>query len=166
MGTLYEMTGRWAAIKAAAMDPNADTAALRRDLDTVEGEIREKADNYCRIVADLNADAVTAREEASRLMARAKTYESRAVQLRQWLLEAMKATGQESMRTPLFHISVAPTVPSVKVTDLEAALNSGYLKAPRYDETMLDKAAMRRDMEAGKEIPGVELVQGETLRVR
>ena len=52
------------------------------------------------------------------------------------------------------------------MTDLDAALNAGYIKEPKMDESILDKAAIKRDLEAGMDIPGVELVQNETLRMR
>jgi hypothetical protein len=78
----------------------------------------------------------------------------------------MKAQEKTKLRTTRFTFSISPTPPAVRVTDLDAALNSGYLKEPKMDESILDKAAIKRDLEAGMEIPGVELVKGEALRMR
>jgi hypothetical protein len=164
--SLYDLTAEWDYVFRALEDEEADADEIIKSCGLIEEGITEKADNYGMVIRMLELEAGEAKSEAARLQARARTAENRAYRLRQALLETMKVTGQSKMRTPTFSFSVSPSPAQVRVTDLEAAINSGYLREPKMDESILDKTAMRRDLEAGLTIPGVELVRGESLRMR
>ena len=163
---IFELTGIWRDALNALQDPDVpQTEALDR-LRTVSDDIDRKADGYGKLIRSLEAEADALKTEASRLNARAKTFENRAASLKGMLMEAMRAQGKMKLRTTRFTFSISPTPPAVRVTDLDAALNAGYIKEPKMDESILDKAAIKRDLEAGMDIPGVELVQSESLRMR
>lgn len=164
--SLYDLTAEWDYVFRALEDEEADADEIIKSCGLIEEEITEKADNYGKVIRMLELEAGEAKSEAARLQARARTAENRAYRLRQALLETMKVTGQSKMRTPTFSFSVSPSPAQVRVTDLDTALCSGYLKDIVPSEALLDKAAMRRDLEAGLTIPGVELVRGESLRMR
>ena len=163
---IFELTGLWRDALDALQDPDVSQAEALERLRAVNEDIDRKADGYGKLIRSLEAEADGLKNEASRLNARAKAFESRAASLRAMLMEAMKAQEKTKLRTTRFTFSISPTPPAVRVTDLDAALNSGYLKEPKMDESILDKAAIKRDLEAGMEIPGVELVKGEALRMR
>ena len=163
---MYELTNEWNGIYARLQDADANLDETLADCKQVEGKITEKADAYGKIIRMMQGDVDAQKAEASRLSARAKATENRIAALKAQLCETMKAMGKDKLRTSFFTFSVSPTPPAVKITDLEAALNAGYIKEPSYDESCLDKAAMKRDLEAGLTIPGAELTRGETLRMR
>ena len=166
MKSLYELSSEWEYVFRMLEDEETDAESILESCGLIEEEISEKAENCGKVIRMLELEAQDAKTEASRLAARARTAENRAARLRQTLLETLKVTGQAKLRTPTFTFSIAPTPAAVRITDLDAAMNAGYIKAPKLDESVLDKAAMKRDMEAGIEIPGAELVKGETLRMR
>lgn len=163
---LYELVGRWASLRDRITDTGLDEEAVRQELEQTEGDLAEKMDNYGAIIRELMAGAESLRNESARLSKRAAALDKRAATLRDWLLWTLRCTGRTKLQTPHFSYSVSAAPSAVLVTDLEKALNSGYLKEPKMDESMLDKAAMRRDLEAGLEIPGVELKRAECLRMR
>ena len=166
MISLHELTGEWLHVFRQLEDDEADADAALSACAVIEEDIQKKADNYGKIIRMLELKADAARTEAARIQARARTADSRAARLRQQLFDTMKATGQGKLRTAAFTFSISPTPAAVRITDLDAALNAGYIREPKLDESILDKAAMKRDLEAGLTIPGAELVRGETLRMR
>lgn len=164
MSSMYELTGEWRAAFDALSDPDTTEAEAMARLDRAEADINEKADAYGKMIRMFLADAETSKTEASRLFGRAKSAENRADFLRGRLMDAMKAMGKDKLRTSYFTYTVTQNPPAVRITDLYAALESGYIKAPT--EASLDKTAMKRDMEAGMTVPGAELIRGESLRMR
>lgn len=163
---LYDMTRDWADVLSMLEDADVDEDAVFDTCAMIEAEIGEKAEAYGKLIVSLEADQAALKREADRLSARAKVAGNRADRLRAMLMDAMKATGQSKLSTQHFAFSVAKAAPSVRITDLELALCSGYIKPPRNVEAELDKAAMKRDLESGVTVPGAELVQTEYLRIK
>lgn len=166
MRSMYDLAAEWQYVFSMLEDEECDAANIIESCELIEADMKEKADNYGKIIRMLELEAQDAKAEASRLAARARTAENRAAMLRQSLFEAMKTTGQARMKTPLFSFTIQKNPVSVHITNLADALASGYIKEPKMDESILDKAAMKRDLEAGVEVPGAELVQSESLRMR
>ena len=63
MSTLYELTGNYVTLMDMLDDPEVDPITLMDTLDAVEGELDEKAENYGRIIRNLEAEAEAIRDK-------------------------------------------------------------------------------------------------------
>lgn len=124
MATLYELTEDFRTLLEMADDPDVDPQALVDTMDSIEGEIEDKADGYARVLAQLDADAEAAEKQAKRLAERAKAIRSNMDRMKERLKTAMIETGKTKFKTELFSFSVRnnggkqPLVYTVNPADL------------------------------------------------
>jgi hypothetical protein len=152
-----EMQAILEAIDQAAGNPEAE-AALTDHLASIAEGFDAKADAYGQLIRVCEARAGARREEAERMVALAASDEATADRLRTALLKAMQVTGRLKVETPHFRFAVRNNGGKIPllVTD-EAAIPVAY-RVPKVTE-VLDKEAIRADLEAGKAVPGAALGQ-------
>lgn len=160
--TLYELRTELMTLLEMAEDPEVDEETLRDTMEAVTGELEEKAEGYGCVIRQMEHDAAALATEIKRLQARKKSIEDNAGKLKTRLQEAMTATGQRKLKTNLFSFTVRKNAPALTVTD-EDKIPERYWVLP---EPVLDKTALKDDLKAGQEIPGVTLTQGESLQIR
>lgn len=136
-------------------------------LDTLEGETEavEIADWLIgSILADeAMADALKAQEAA--MKARRDRIEARAKAKRRAGIELLNAAGLKKLERPRATLSRTAGRTSVQITD-EASVPTQLCTVKTV--TTPDKAAIKRQIEAGETVPGAELVRGDdalTMRV-
>lgn len=106
MGTLYELTGDYEAILNMLYDGETDEEVILDTLESIEGEIEDKADNYAKLIKSLKADADKIKEEEQRLYARRKTLENKASVLKDRLEENLRFIGKTKFKTTLFSFNI------------------------------------------------------------
>ena len=158
--TLYQLTGAYQMLaEADAQDDEGFAAALAQLSDAIE----IKAENTAAVIRtlDLEADAIEA--EAKRLQQRATTRRNRVESLKTYLMQQLAAAGKASVQGRLFTVSVQASPASVTITDA-AAVPDTYLvpQAPKVDA----RAILAFWRESGTIPPGVEVQQGQHLRIR
>jgi len=167
--TLYELTAEYQTLYDLLAHGEIDEQTV---FDTIEGglldqQLEDKADGYAKIIKMLEADAAFAKEEADRLRARRDAFERNAARLKDRLYDAMKTTGREKFKTGLFSFGIQNNPPKVVVDDMEAFdADSPWWKPRKYDESELDKTAIKNALKDGAVIDGVRLVQTDGLRIR
>lgn len=162
--TLYDLKGQWRefAEKLADMDLDAQTVA-----DTIEGSdiqcaLEEKAQGYEMVARSFEAPITAIDAEIKRLQAMKKASQSRAEALRKRVHEAMVELQIEKIKAPLFEIRRQKNPVAVEVYNIEL-IPFEYWKTPSPE---VDKAGLKAALQAGKEIEGARLTQGESLRVK
>ena len=104
---LYELTEQWNDVYSLMEDGETDEQVIQDTLEGIEGEIEDKADNYAKIIRNLQADAEALKAEEDRLNRRRKSVESHI----QWLKDNLQANlefiGKIKFRTNLFSFSVS-----------------------------------------------------------
>ena len=165
MATLYELTGNYITLMDMLDDPEVDPITLMDTLDAVEGELDEKAENYGRIIRNLEAEAKALKEEADRLSRRKRTIDNNIDSLKKRLQMAMELTNRPKIDTPLFKFYIQKNAPSV-VLDIEdlTELPPEWLT---YQEPKVNKAAIKDALKAGLNLEGIaHLEQSQSLRIR
>lgn len=165
MSTLYELTGEYITLMDMLDDPEVDPITLMDTLDAVEGELDEKAENYGRIIRNLEAEAKALKEEADRLSRRKRTIDNNIDSLKKRLQMAMELTNRPKIDTPLFKFYIQKNAPSV-VLDVEdlTELPPEWLT---YQEPKVNKAAIKDALKAGLDLEGIaHLEQSQSLRIR
>lgn len=124
MASMYELTANWAAVLEMAQDPDIDPQAIADTLESIGGEIEEKAENSAIVMKELEAEAAKLKAEEQRLKDRRTKVENNIKDIKQRLFDAMKMTGKEKFKTELFSFSIAknggkiPVIVDVETADL------------------------------------------------
>ena len=107
MSKLYELTEKWESIAEMLYDGETDEQVILDTLESIEGEIEDKADNYAKLIKSMLADAEFLKSEAARLTARRMSLENRAQRLKDTLQANLEFIGKTKFKTVLFSFSVS-----------------------------------------------------------
>ena len=166
---LYELAEQYQSVESMLSDGDMDVQAIQDTLESIGGEIEEKADNIACIVKDCLTDAEALKREADSLNDRAKAKKARADWLMNYLYQQMSAVGKTKIETARNLVQIKSTRPAVKVVDEKAFIAWATLeheeflrqKAPEVNKTAVSEA-----LKAGQELPGVTLEGGEKLYIK
>ena len=168
--TLYDIDAQIAALDGAAEDDmliDAETGELisvSQALDARRMEREAKLENVACWVKNLSAEADAIREEENRLIKRRKAAETKAANLKSWLLDAMTREDgtTDKLKTGRVMVSVKRNPPSTVVDD--ALLPSTYKVAKITYQA--NKELIKRELLAGGEVPGAHLEYGRSVVIK
>lgn len=106
MSNLYELKENWKQVADMLYEEDVDEQCVLDTLESIEGEIEDKADNYAMIIKNLLASAEAKEIEAKKMAEKANAEKNRAKLLKQNLYEIMKETGKTKFKTDLFSFSI------------------------------------------------------------
>ena len=106
MESLYELTEQYAAVRDMLFDEDVDEQVINDTLESIEGAIEVKADNYAKIIREMNATAAVIKQEEVRLAARRKSLENRSAALKDRLEENMRFIDKKKFKTDLFSFNI------------------------------------------------------------
>ena len=154
---LYDLTEQYKDLLELAQDggEGVDYTAM---LEGLEGAIGDKLDGYCKIIRTLEAEAQALKEEAQRLSQRKASLENNVTRIKEALKGGMMRLGMDKHKSPLFTVSITKPRDRVEVTNI-AAVPSEFIKQA---EPTVDKKAVMDAIKGGGQVPGVNIVQGET----
>ena len=160
--TLYEMTDNYKAVLEMAQNPDIDEQAIKDTLEAIQGDIKEKADGYAKVIKELDGEADKLTAEIKRLTDRKNTIQNNIAYMKQSLKEAMTATGNLKFRTDLFSFNIQKNPPAL-IVDNEETIPSEYL-IPQ--EPKIDKKAIIDFLKNGNKVPYAHIEQSEGVRIR
>jgi len=160
---IYQMSEQYQMLLEMASE-NPDNDQLQEMLNGMEGKIEEKAENTIKVVRSLEAEAKAIKEEEDRLKQRRAMLEKNADYLKRNVEGVMSQLGIEKMKGSLFTLSLQANPPKVVVLD-EFDIPESYFFTPNPVK-QLQKKQIIEAWNAGAKIPGVEVVQEKSLRVR
>lgn len=143
-------------------DEDADEEMILDTLEAIEGEIEDKADNYAKIIKELESKQNARKEEAKRLTESAKVFENRVKALKSNLFNSMKATGKTKFATDLFSFNISKNGGKQTLT-IDGDVPEEYTKTITENDT--DK--IRQALEKGEKLTFAHLEpRGESLRIK
>ena len=160
--TLYEMTDNYKAVLEMAQNPDIDEQAIKDTLEAIQGDIKEKADGYAKVIKELDGETDKLTAEIKRLTDRKNTIQNNIAYMKQSLKESMTATGNLKFRTDLFSFNIQKNPPALVVDD-EQAIPHEYL-IPQ--EPKVDKKAIIDFLKGGNDVPYAHIEQSEGVRIR
>ena len=165
MANLYEITQDYLQILSMMEDPELDPQTLADTMEAVEGELEVKAENYAKVMKNLEADVAGIKAEIDRLSERKKTIENNIKRMKEALQFSMETTGKTKFKTELFSFNIQKNAPTV-VIDASDPNNipPDFLK---FKEPEVDKTAIKAAIQNGMDLTGVaHLEQSESLRIK
>lgn len=168
--TLYDIDAQIAALDGAAEDDmlideeTGELISVSQALDALRMEREAKLENVACWVKNLSAEADAIREEEDRLFKRRKAAETKAANLKAWLLAAMTREDgtTDKLKTGRVAISVKRNPPSTVVDD--ELLPSTYKVAKITYQA--NKELIKRELLAGGEVPGAHLEYGRSVVIK
>lgn len=157
---LYELTHNWNQVQDIAEQLDAET--LKDTLDSIEEEIESKVENTAKVVKNLEGDIEAVKSEMKRLSDKKSTLENNVKGIKRYLQEEMEKVGKDKIKGTLFSVGIQNNPQSLNVED-ESHIPEGFFieQAPK-----LDKKQLLKEMKDGLEVPGVEITQSRSLRIR
>lgn len=139
---LYELTEQYEEVINLLYDGETDEQTIMDTLESIEGEIEDKADSYAKIIKTMVAEAEVIKGEEDRLHSRRMSLENRAKWLKSTLQANLEFIGKTKFKTELFSFSVSPNggKQPLSITDNLGDIPGKYL-IPQ--DPVVDKDAVR-----------------------
>lgn len=161
---LYDLSESYANIQNLLDAEGTDQESLKMALSVIETEIQAKAQNVAHIIRQMDADAEAIKAEEKRLADRKRAIENRIRWLKDYLKDQMEMTNTDKIKTATMTISIQNNPPSVSIVD-DKAIPAKFLTIIP-EQYVPDKKAISAAIKGGEDVPGAELVQGKSLRIR
>nr|DAZ10847.1 MAG TPA: resistance protein [Caudoviricetes sp.] len=159
---IYELTGNYEHLLNMLYDEDVDEKALLDTLESIEGDIEDKADGYAKIIKELEAQSKARKEEAKRLTESAQTLDNRIKMLKSNLFNCMKITGKTKFTTNLFSFDIVKNGGKQPLT-IDGDVPKEYTKTVIENDT----SKIRQALENGENLPFAHLEpRGERLSIR
>lgn len=135
--------------------------AVKIALDNLADEYNEKVVNMAKLIQIKKGEAETIKAEIARLTALKKQKENSVEWLQDTIKKAMDLRGDNKLETGLFTFSIKNNAPSVQISD-ENVVPDKFVKIAKN----IDKVALKKAIQAGLELEGVELVATQSLVIK
>lgn len=159
---LYEINDVYLSILELMADESTDMEMLGAALKNVNDELETKAENYAKIIKQIEGDIETVKKEKDRLASKQRSMENNVRWLKMNLQAAMELQDKRKFKTDLFSFNIQKNPKSVQVTCDPHLLDERF-QSIKVDA---DKKAIKEALEAGETIEGATIVQSESLRIR
>ncbi len=161
MAKLYELTQNYNNLLELIDNPEVPVEMLKESLDNIGDEINTKLENVAKVIKSIEVDAKGLKEEEKRLADRRKSLENRIVNLKEYAENSMRATGIKKIKGKVFTLGIQKNASSVEITE-EESIPEEYFAI----EKKLVKKDLLAALKEGKEVPGANIKQTESLRIR
>lgn len=109
MSSLYEITEDLQQLMEWMNDPEADQQAIADTLEAMQYELEDKAEDYCKVIRQFEADAEVYKAEEERFSNKRAIADNNAKRMKLALQKAMVATGHDDkngLNAGLFKLKV------------------------------------------------------------
>lgn len=103
---LYELTADFLQLQTMLEDPEMDSDAIEATMEDLEGAIEWKADNYAKVIRNMEGSLAAVKAEQERLQNKKTVLELGIKRLKEDLQAAMVSMGKRKIETDLFKFSI------------------------------------------------------------
>lgn len=165
MASLYEISAEYAAYLEAYESASCEeeAAEILQSLVDIHGSLEEKAENYAKLIKNVEADAKAYKDESDRLDKKYKVAKNFVERLKGAVLDAMRLTDTKEIPTSIGKWRVQMNPVSAEVTDWTKVPIE--FRTPQPDK--VDKPSLiKRYKETGEVFEGVVFKQEQGIRFR
>lgn len=176
MSKLYELVGCYRQFEDALDEyiEMVERGEMEEDviwdtLDSIHGEIEEKADHIVQIIRNKQTFAASLEEEIKRLQSRKKAVDKGVDKLSDYLCETLSIAGIDKLETPHARFSFRSS-DRCEISDvgmlLNFALANGRTELVTIPEPQPSKTAIKAALKSGEKIPGAIIVKARNLQIK
>lgn len=159
---IYELKENWKQVAEMLYEEEIDEQCVLDTLESIEGEIEDKADGYAKIIKEFEHLRDSRKAEAKRLNESANSLDNRIKFLKDSLFNVMKETGKTKFNTELFSFNICKNGGKQALT-IDGEVPEEYTKVIIEN----DNDKIRQALEDGEKLPFAHLEpRGESLRIR
>ena len=158
--TIYEITSDYLQLMQMMEDPDLDPQTLADTMEGIEGELEDKADNYARVMKNMEADLNGIKAEIDRLSTRKKTIENNIKRMNEALQFSMETTGKTKFKTELFSFGIRKNAPAV-VMD-EPYIENIPERFLKYSDPTINRSAIKEAIQNGEDLEGLAHLESST----
>ena len=158
----YELTQNYRNLENLGEQEGLTVEMIQEALGQVEEDINTKIENTCKVMKEIEADALGIDEEIKRLTVLKKQKENTAKKLKEYVEFEMNGIGLNKVEGKLFKISFRKSK-SLKIID-ETKIPKEFIKV-KTTET-ISKTELSKALKNGEIIEGAELVENRSLQIK
>ena len=159
MASLYELTGNY--LQVYDME-EIDSETWFETLESIDEAIEDKAENYAKLIKNIEADIPGIDSEIKRLQQMKSTAQNKVKRLKENLQGSMEVVGKEKFKSGNFSFNIQNNPSSAQIPDESLIPKKYFVK----QEPKLDRKAVLAALKEGTKVRGAELYQGRSLRIR
>jgi hypothetical protein len=166
--SLYQIAAEYRAQADALEQLDLDEQTLKDTLESFDGDITTKAQNYAFVIKNMEAHAEQVKQAAAGMTGRAKKVLERVEHIKAHLLGALVFARVKKVESPYFTLTVRDNNPAVIVFD-EKQIPLAYMRIPEPPPPPAlapDKAMIAAALKAGIDVPGCRLERGQRIEIR
>ncbi len=161
MSSLYDLTQDFIQVQAL-IDEGGE--GLQDTLESINLAIEDKLENVGRVIRNLEGEAEMLKNEESRLADKRKSIELNKQRLKSYVEDQLSIAGKDKIKTGLFTFAMQNNAPSLKITNEKLIDERFFVPVdPKLNKKELKESMKNLGFDS---IPGAELVQGRSLRIR
>lgn len=160
--TLYELTAQYAHDLEHIQNADLDEVQAQQILESMQGAIQEKATNVAMVIRNMESTAEAIKAAEVEMASRRKAIERKLDWMKTYLLQNMERSGISKIESPYFVIAVRDN-PESLIVEPDAAIPPEYWKP---QDPVLDKAGLKKDIQAGLIVDGCRLERKKSVRIK
>ena len=146
------------ALEACEGELTPETEAVLAD---ISRQFAQKAEAIVYVLDAMKADAMSAKALSQHYEDKADVIGRKADRLRERLAWAMEAAGQTKVATPHGNLVLG----SSETVEITGMVPERYMNPPKVTEPTPDKAAIKKAIKAGEEVPGARIITTKHVKV-
>jgi hypothetical protein len=162
---LYQIADQYLQDVAKLQDLDLDPQTVADTLESMGGDLEAKATNVAMFVRNLESLADQIKQAEASMAARRKAIETRADNVREYLLSNMLRTGISKIESPYFKIALRNNPPSVVVDD-PSLIPAKYMRQAEPPAPAPDKREISEALKFGEIVPGARLVTKQSVTIK
>lgn len=165
MANVYEIAQSFDTLWELIEDETIEETALEDAFDNLTDDLKDKFENCCKYIKNLDSDIAGLKEEEKRIKAKRQALENGKERLKALMLRAQKASGEKKLQCGTFTTTLQANPERVVMDEpLIENIPEEYLK---YKEPEIDKTKLKEHLKAGIAPEGLaHLEQDMGLRIR
>lgn len=162
MATIYDITDSFKLIQSL-IEEGADEEVFAEALAQNKMDLAEKLEGYAMVMKNVESDIEGLKAEEKRLAERRKGMESKTKRMKLAMHEAMSSTGESKIQGEKFTFTIQKNPPALKIVD-DKLIPKKFITVTTT--RIIDNKAIMELLKNKKVVPGAQITQGESLRIR
>ena len=164
MTALYQIAAEYRAAADKLADSGLDSQTIADTLEGMGADVDDKAIAVASVIRNIEAERDAVRAAVVGMVERAKSLDTRADRLREYLLNNLEACNIKRIACPLFAIAIKSNPPRVLIDDA-SLLPPSMLTTPPPPPPQPDKMAIKAALKDGP-VPGARLENSTRLEIK